>query len=478
MRILPVAALASLLLLPLVSSAQAPLGQACATVPAGPDALAVCQAAVRANPDDLGARRRYASLLKEAGRPKDAVRLLREAVRRAPESAPAHLALGEAYEGAGKLADALASYERYAALSPDNAQAHLLVGWLRLERNDPVEALESFREAVRLQPGHSDGHHGAGRALIALTRFEEGLRALREAVALRPDDAEIWGSMGLAAVALRRPAEAVSYWEAALAADAGYFDQRPMERIHWEANLAVAGPQAPARPAQPVLSAAARGVSRRSWGSASPVTNGSGVVVTPQGHVLTNKHVVRACSRIKLRTETSMLVDAKVHSLDDSDDLAILEASWTPSAVASFRSGPAIRPGDDVVVVGFPLSGLLADQVNVTTGSVSALAGLHNDNHLLQMSAPVQPGSSGGPLFDLSGNVIGIVVTKLNARLVAEETGDYPQNVNFAIKHGVARRFLETKGLGLRTAQSTGTRSKADVGEVGRAVTVLVECHR
>ena len=146
--------------------------------------------------------------------------------------------------------------------------------------------------------------------------------------------------------------------------------------------------------------------------------------------------------------------------------------------MASFRAGPAIRPGDDVVVVGFPLSGLLADQVNVTTGSVSALAGLHNDNHLLQMSAPVQPGSSGGPLFDLSGNVIGIVVTKLNARLVAEETGDFPQNVNFAIKHGVARRFLELKGLGLQTAQSTGTRSKADVGEVGRAVTVLVECHR
>lgn len=444
---------------------------------AASQAVALC-GAVAGDSSELAARRREARSLSEAGRAKDAIRMLRNLARRYPDDAATHLALGEAYDRTGKAREALAAYERYTSLMPDNARGHLLVGWLRLDRDRPVDALGSFREAMRLQPGHPDGHHGAGLALIALTRHEEGLRSLREAVALRPDDAEVWGRMALASLVLRRPAEAVSYWEAALAADPAYFDTRIFERDHWAANVAIVGPQAAARPARPVASEASRRVSRRTWGAASPITNGSGVVVTSAGHVLTNKHVVRSCSRIKLRTETSALVDARVLALDDSDDLAILAADWTPAAVASFRSGPAIRPGDDVVVVGFPLSGLLADQVNVTTGSVSALAGLHNDNHLLQMSAPVQPGSSGGPLFDLSGNVIGIVVTKLNARLVAEETGDYPQNVNFAIKHGVARRFLELKGLPLHTAQSTGTRSKADVGEVGRSVTVLVECHR
>ena len=440
-------------------------------------ALPLCQSAP-GDSSEASAQRRFARSLSEAGRTKEAIRILRGLAKRYPDDAATHLALGEVYDRVGKGREALSAYEHYAALSPENARAHLLVGWSRLERERPVDALAAFREAVRLQPGHADGHYGAGVSLIALTRHEEGLRSLREAVALRPDDAEVWGRMALAALVLRRPAEAVSYWEAALSADPAYFDNRVFERDHWAANVAVVGPQVAARPSRPVASEASRRVSRRSWGASSPITNGSGVVVTGEGHVLTNKHVVRACTRIKLRTETSVLVDAKILALDDSDDLAILEADWTPPAVANFRSGPAIRPGDDVVVVGFPLSGLLADQVNVTTGSVSALAGLHNDNHLLQMSAPVQPGSSGGPLFDLSGNVIGIVVTKLNARLVAEETGDFPQNVNFAIKHGVARRFLELKGLGLRTAQSLGTRSKADVGEVGRAVTVLVECHR
>ncbi|NUQ21868.1 MAG: trypsin-like peptidase domain-containing protein, partial [Gemmatimonadaceae bacterium] len=143
---------------------------------------------------------------------------------------------------------------------------------------------------------------------------------------------------------------------------------------------------------------------------------------------------------------------------------------------ATVRSDPAVRPGDDVVAVGFPLAGLLADQVNVSTGSVNALAGLYNDLHLLQMSTPVQPGSSGGALFDASGNVVGVVVTKLNAKVVAEETGDIPQNVNFAVKAAVARDFLRTQGVAYRSAQSAERHSNADVGEIGRQVTVLVEC--
>jgi S1-C subfamily serine protease len=92
------------------------------------------------------------------------------------------------------------------------------------------------------------------------------------------------------------------------------------------------------------------------------------------------------------------------------------------------------------------------------------------------MSAPVQPGSSGGALFDASGNVVGVVVTKLNAKVVAEETGDIPQNVNFAVKASVAREFLRDHGVPFRTAPSRVARSNADVGEIGRQVTILVEC--
>ena len=128
--------------------------------------------------------------------------------------------------------------------------------------------------------------------------------------------------------------------------------------------------------------------------------------------------------------------------------------------------------------LGFPLRGLLANQANVTVGIVSATAGLQDDARFLQITAPVQPGNSGGPLFDRSGNIVGVIVAKLDALQVAELTGDIPQNVNFAIKAGVARTFLAANGVGYETAPSVDRLDTADVAETGRTITVAVECLR
>ncbi|MEX0815304.1 MAG: serine protease, partial [Dongiaceae bacterium] len=146
------------------------------------------------------------------------------------------------------------------------------------------------------------------------------------------------------------------------------------------------------------------------------------------------------------------------------------------AAVAAFREGRGVRAGDGVVVVGFPLRGLLASAANVTTGTVSALAGIRDDIRYLQITAPVQPGNSGGPLLDMSGNVVGVVVGKLDALAVAEVTGDIPQNVNFAIKDSVARSFLDANGIDYETAPADRDLSAADVGERARRFTVLLEC--
>jgi S1-C subfamily serine protease len=79
-----------------------------------------------------------------------------------------------------------------------------------------------------------------------------------------------------------------------------------------------------------------------------------------------------------------------------------------------------------VIAYGFPLSGLLSSTGNATTGNISALGGIGDDPRHLQISAPVQPGNSGGPLVDMSGNVIGVIVSKLNALRVARVTADIP----------------------------------------------------
>jgi S1-C subfamily serine protease len=162
--------------------------------------------------------------------------------------------------------------------------------------------------------------------------------------------------------------------------------------------------------------------------------------------LLTNHHVVEGCTEVSVMDRMGGLHDARVEARDPRNDLAVVGVKLPLTHVASFRRLP-IRSGEDVVAVGFPLRGLLATDINVSKGIVSATAGLRNDTSQLQISAAVQPGNSGGPLLDTSGSVAGIVVATLDAIAVANETGDLPQNVNFAIKAEVATVFLRTYGL-------------------------------
>jgi S1-C subfamily serine protease len=167
---------------------------------------------------------------------------------------------------------------------------------------------------------------------------------------------------------------------------------------------------------------------------------------------------------------------APVVATDQKNDLALLLLPSPPSALAAFREGRGIRLGDGVVTFGFPLRGVLASAANLTTGTVSALAGLGDDSRYIQITAPVQPGNSGGPLLDASGNVVGVVVGKLDALAIARKTGDIPQNVNFAINASVARAFLDANGVDYETRASSQPLQTADVGERARAFTAVVEC--
>jgi S1-C subfamily serine protease len=91
----------------------------------------------------------------------------------------------------------------------------------------------------------------------------------------------------------------------------------------------------------------------------------------------------------------------------------------------------------------------------------------------------VQPGNSGGPLFDRQGHLVGVIVSKLNAARVAQRTGDIPQNVNFAVKGTEAAEFLRRAGVTPQMADSRGPdRSAAEVGELAHRSTLFVRCER
>ena len=101
-----------------------------------------------------------------------------------------------------------------------------------------------------------------------------------------------------------------------------------------------------------------------------------------------------------------------------------------------------------------------------------------DDERRFQFTAPVQPGNSGGPVLDMSGNVIGVVVAKLNAMTVQDQYGDIPQNVNFGIALPSLLEFLDENDIAYSRTASSEKLDKVDLAELARASTVLLECYQ
>jgi hypothetical protein len=209
-------------------------------------------------------------------------------------------------------------------------------------------------------------------------------------------------------------------------------------------------------------------------GTGRTLSTGTGFVVAP-GRAVTNHHVIDDCRGVRLRSATGADLPARVLAADRERDLALLEVPNDAGPPLSFRRDPNIRRGEGVVTYGFPLSGILSSGPTLTTGEVSALAGLADNPRQYQISAPVQPGNSGGPLLDMAGNVVGVIVSKLNAQRVAQRTGDIPQNVNFAVKGSEALDFLRRNRVEPRLADGAN-RSAAEVGEIAHGSVLFLRC--
>jgi S1-C subfamily serine protease len=162
--------------------------------------------------------------------------------------------------------------------------------------------------------------------------------------------------------------------------------------------------------------------------------------------------------------------------VDQQSDLALYLAAERPSSAVRLRGGRGPRAGEAVVAIGFPLKGLLSSDPIVTTGIISALAGLGNDRRTIQITAPVQPGNSGGPLLGENGSVVGVVVAKLDAIEVAKAIGDIPQNVNFAVSLGTLQPFLNANGVPYELDDSTIFKTPADIAAEASRYTVSLEC--
>ena len=207
-------------------------------------------------------------------------------------------------------------------------------------------------------------------------------------------------------------------------------------------------------------------------------SHGTAFLISDDGFALTNAHVVKECKTIMDSAGAVGVVVAK----DEANDLAALRfGSYTGKDFARIEASSKLpRVGDRVAVFGFPLSEVLATTGNLTAGEVSAMAGLGNNSSMFQISAPIQPGSSGSPVLSLRGNVSGMISSTASTVRLTQATGTIAQNLNFAINKDTVVGFLRANGIPFEEAGdgifSSGALDVAAVGEQAKKWTIRVTC--
>ena len=163
---------------------------------------------------------------------------------------------------------------------------------------------------------------------------------------------------------------------------------------------------------------------------------GSGVIISTDGYILTNNHVIEGSSKISVRLNTGADYEAALIGRDSQTDLAVIKISETGLQPAVFGDSDSLQVGELVVAIGNPLGKLGG---SVTEGIISALSrNIEIDGHmmtLLQTSAAVNPGNSGGGLFNSYGELIGVVNAK--------SSGTDIEGIGFAIPANLAKSIAE-----------------------------------
>jgi len=186
-------------------------------------------------------------------------------------------------------------------------------------------------------------------------------------------------------------------------------------------------------------------VSRSATKNPLPKNNrlsGSGVIISSAGMIITAAHVVKDSKNIDVYLSNGIR-SGKVVELDLKNDLAILRITGSGYSAAPLLPSRDVKLGQSVFTIGFPNTDIQGSSPKLTKGEISSLSGMQDEPTQWQISVPVQSGNSGSPLFDEAGNVVGVVVSKLNALETAKTTGDLAQNVNYAVKNAYLIPMLE-----------------------------------
>jgi len=449
-------------------------------------AISDLDAAVKLNPSSADAHLNRGMVYDSKGQYDKAVVDFNSAIRLSPTLAPAFSARGAAYHALGNFAVAIADYTEALRLAPNGRLNYSRRGNAYLSNGEHDRAIADFSQAIRLETdlfSVSLSFLSRGNTYLAKGQPDRALLDYDEAIKRYPRFSQAFGKRGVAYLAMGQFDRALTDLDQAIklepaspfafaARAAAYEGIKDTDRAMRDYQTALALP-ARDQDGQRAKEAAAKRLAELN--ERQSISTGTGFFVSSEGNVLTNAHVVKGCTTAQVAQPGGKSEPARIVAVDATNDLALLSVSWRPSRVPNLRAGA--KTGEGVASYGFPHVGMLPSTGNFTLGNVSATSGLGDDSRMLQISAPVQSGNSGGPLMDQSGNVVGVVVAKLNVLKVLKERGDLPQNVNFAIKASVARTFLEANGIAEATAKpAVSTLSPPDLADVAKQFTVFIAC--
>lgn len=202
-------------------------------------------------------------------------------------------------------------------------------------------------------------------------------------------------------------------------------------------------------------------------------SSGSGFAISEKGYIVTNHHVVEGANTISVKGingDFNKIYTAEVIVSDQRNDLAIIKIDTENEDIGPIPfqlKRDLSQVGNEVFVLGYPLRATMGDELKLTTGIISSKTGFQGDITSYQISAPIQPGNSGGPTFDMNGNLIGIV----NAKHVGAENASYSVKANYLIN----LFELLPEEVVFEIANSTNNSSLADLVESVRNHVYIIE---
>ena len=410
-----------------------------------------------------------------------------------PDAPDVHNGLGNTYRKLGQHQDAIVSYKKVLLVEPDRASAHFKLGWVYGESGQYQEAIASYKEAIRIKPNDASAHYNLGLIYKKIGQYQEAITSHKEAIRIKPDDADARNNL--------------NELEQMLADERLAREQRLFKEERKKNELLQKIKEADRLARERKLLEEERkrfeaAENRQRQAQAIEETipqsrSGSGFFISKMGHVITNAHVVQNCNKVTIGDNSNKQVSAEIISTDRSNDLALLKLSTHEKVSAGSQSlirklGAAVVPlmangllrsedvrlGEKILVAGYPFGDFFSNTIKVTTGVVSATRGLSDDSGQFQLDAAIQPGNSGGPIYDSGGNIVGVVIAQLDKLMVAEAIGSLPENVNFGIKASTVRQFLTSSGLPSKKSERAEGKSTEQLAGIAQNQALMVMCLR